>query len=297
MAELFRNLAVRNALVLRRFVRLYGLAVLVLVVSAVLAWIIADSVSDYTHRGWEMHIIQPNLGVNLHFHHWYYGVPLGLLAFLLLDVNATLSVFIFGLGQSLAAHSFLHEGGIPSLIEGGTTLRVPGYLYFPVVTAIAMLYMFFVMRREEWLAMAREREEVAVSYFSAAEKQREAVAALDGWAEARFRRARCRDDRATGIRTGQYSRVTFDNRDLWSLEYASTPYDDGRHILVVRLQHTPFRHESTRLLDWLNDLHRVMAPHVEMIAGTTDIQRSIELGEGTRAGQRRPASRRRLTQE
>ena len=44
----------------------------------------ASSVSDYTKGGWEVHFIERGIGLNLHFHHWYYGIPLGLLAFALI---------------------------------------------------------------------------------------------------------------------------------------------------------------------------------------------------------------------
>jgi hypothetical protein len=255
----------RNAITLWRFVRLYGGALFLLVVGALIAWGVAEAVSDYTQRGWEIHILQPTLGINLHFHHWYFGIPLALLAFLLLDANATASIVLFGMAQSLSAHSFINEGGIPSVFENGATFAVPSYLYFPITTGVTMLYMFFVMRREEWLRVAREREEIAISYFSAADRQPLALAALDRWAMTYFQRVRRHADPKTGIHTGQYSLATQPSDGLWSLEYASTPYDDGRHILVVRLQHSPFHQESARLLDWLNSLHAAMAAHARFI--------------------------------
>jgi hypothetical protein len=266
--ERLTDLALRNALILWRFVRLYTGALLLLVAGAATGWGVAEAVSDYTQRGWEIHILQPTLGINLHFHHWYFGLPLALLAFVLLEVNASVSVFIFGLAQSLSAHSFVNEGGIPSVFEGGATLAIPSYYYIPVATGIAMLYMFFVMRREEWLRMAREREEVTVSYFSSAEDQAEALAALDRWATQYFQRGQRRADAKSGIHTGQYWRATEARDGLWSLEYASTPYDDGRHILVVRLQHSPFHQESAQLLEWLRSLHSAILSHAELIAAS-----------------------------
>jgi len=61
-----------------------------LVASAIFGWLAANSVSDYTKGGWEIHFIQRGIGLNLHFHHWYYSIPLGLLAFAIIESGLSL---------------------------------------------------------------------------------------------------------------------------------------------------------------------------------------------------------------
>jgi hypothetical protein len=82
-------------LLLARFSRRCGPAVLTLLVAAVLGWLAANGVSDHTKGGWEIHFIERGIGLNPHFHHWYYGIPLGLIAFAIIEWNAIVSIFLF----------------------------------------------------------------------------------------------------------------------------------------------------------------------------------------------------------
>src|SRR5512135_3127783 len=185
-----------------RFTRRYGMAMLALIASAVIGWGIANSVSDYTKGGWEIHFIQRGIGLNLHFHHWYYGIPLGLLAFALIEWNATVSIFLFGLGQTLAAHSFINEHGIPSIVEGGATWQISPEIYFPIVTALALLYAFFIIRRQEWLLRAKEREEISESYLCLKERTAEVLVCLNDWAARYLTHKKTHLDRYTLVEYG-----------------------------------------------------------------------------------------------
>ena len=98
-------------LLVRRFAIRYGPAVIVLAASAVIGWVVANRVSDYTQGGWEIHFKDRATGLDIHFHHWYYGLPLYLMAFALIEWNDLVSIFIFGLAQAISAHSFVNEGG------------------------------------------------------------------------------------------------------------------------------------------------------------------------------------------
>ena len=250
---------------LLKFANRYGLAVAALVVSAWLGWWIANSVSDYTNHGWELHIRQPNLGVDIHFHHWYYGIPLGLVALLLIPRQATLSIFLFGLGAALSTHSFVNEGGIPSLIEGGATWRIPIEVYLPLVTLFSALYAFFIVRREEWLVRSREREEMAMTYVSHNDHVRAAIDTLDEWARAHFTKKRMYFDRWTHIEYGYYRALDRSLRGEWQLHYTAAPFDELSHLLVIKLQHIPMIGRKGTLDEWLEEIHALLKPHASLI--------------------------------
>ncbi|MER3406284.1 MAG: hypothetical protein C4289_14905, partial [Chloroflexota bacterium] len=216
-----------------------------------LGWTVANGVSDYTKGGWETHFEQRALGINIHLHHWYYGIPLGVLALLLIAKQATLSIFLFGLGAALSTHSFVNERGIPSIMAGGETLRVPFEIYLPAVTMIAMLYAFFIIRREEWLARSREREELAMSYLVPTPHMHETLGRLNDWAQSHFTKKRIRFDRWTGIEYGYWRALDREMRGEWQLHYTSSPFDEQSHVLVIKLQHIPMIGRKGTLDEWL----------------------------------------------
>jgi hypothetical protein len=247
-------------LLLTRFTRRYGPAILTLVASALIGWLVASDVSNYTKGGWEIHFIQRGIGLNLHFHHWYYGIPLGLIAFFIIDWNATVSIFLFGLGQTLAAHSFINEGGIPSIIEGGATWRIAPEIYFPIVTAFALLYAFFIIRREEWLQRAKEREEISESYLCPKPRADDIVKNIDTWGIKYFTSTKEHIDRDTQIRYGHKQALDDKTDSEWQFDYILSPFDDKLDLLVVRLHHIPLEGRAGELDDRICELDAVLQP-------------------------------------
>lgn len=253
-----------HGLHLRRFANRYGAALAALALAAVLGWAIASGVSDYTQHGWELHVRQPTLGVDIHFHHWYYGIPLGLLALALVERAATFSIFLFGLGLSLSTHSFVNEGGIPSIFEGGETWRVPVEVYLPLVTLYALLYTFFIIRREEWLARSREREELAMSYICLSRDAGEVLARVNRWARAHFSKPHLHHDRWTKIEYGQWREIDEETHGEWQFHYTLSPFDEAHHLLVISLQHIPLIGRKGVLDEWLVDIHRQLQPLAQL---------------------------------
>ncbi len=247
-------------LLLVRFARRYGKALVALALSVVIGWTVASGVSDYTQGGWEMHFVQRDLGINLHFHHWFYGIPLYLLAFALIGWNTTVSIFFFGLGETLAAHSYINEGGIPSIFEGGPTLRIPPEIYFPAVTALGLLYAFFLIRREEWVLRAREREEIAESYLCPKARTHEVLQQLDGWAATHLQRKNYRIDPDTNIEYGYWHALDLKSNEEWELYYIVSPFDKELNLLVVRLDHVPLQGRTGQLDDWIRELDAALRP-------------------------------------
>ncbi len=256
----WRVAAQRTALLLVRFARRYGRAFLALFIAVVIGWTVASGVSNYTRGGWELHIMQPSLGINLHFHHWFYGVPLYLLAFALIDWNTTVSIFLFGLGETLAAHSYINEGGIPSIFEGGPTIRMPPEIYFPLVTALGLLYAFFLIRQEEWLLRAREREEISESYFCPKAQSAEIMGRLDAWASRHLQRKKHTIDSDTKIQYGYWHALDAQAKGEWELYYTLSPFDDQLNLLVVRLNHVPLQGRIGQLDDWICELDTELRP-------------------------------------
>ena len=247
-----------------KFVDRYGLAIAALISSALIGWLVANGVSDYTKGGWELHIQQRALGVNIHFHHWYYGIPLGLIALLLIHKQTTLSIFLFGLGATLSTHSFINEHGIPSIFEGGETLRVPAELYLPAVTMLCVLYAFFIIRREEWLVRAKERDELAVTYFVDNAQVAQTLETLDGWSESHFGRRRFHRDRWTDIRYCYWNQVDRDLRGEWQLHWNCAAFDELSHVLVIKLQHVPMIGRKGTLDEWLLEIHALLKPTTQL---------------------------------
>jgi hypothetical protein len=248
------------ALLLLSFSRRYGTPVLTLIAAGGIGWVVASSVSDYTRGGWEIHFIERSIGLNIHFHHWYYGIPLGLLAFATIEWNATLSIFLFGLGETLAAHSYINERGIPSIIEGGPTLHVPPEIYFPAATAASLFYAFFIIRREEWLVRAREREEISESYLYPQAQSREVLEQLNGWAARHLTRQARHVDQDTRIEYGTWYAVDRETRGEWELHYTASPFDDRLYLLVVRIEHIPLQGRAGQLDDWIRELDAALRP-------------------------------------
>ncbi len=251
----------RDWLTLKRFARRYGPSILTLLVAAFIGWTLANSVSNYTQGGWELHVerrLNQNILVNIHFHHWYYGVPLFFLALLLIRVNPLISTFVFGLGQSLSAHSFINEGGIPSIIEGGATWRVPPEIYFPLVTAFSILYAFFLIRREEWLARAREREEIASSYLGPRSELKQTFTRVDEWARQHFTKKKMQHDSETQIWYGEWRGLDAQARGEWQMHYTVTPFDPETLLWVFHIQHIPLKGSVGLIDDWMNELDEVV---------------------------------------
>ncbi len=265
----------RTMLLLVRFVRRYGRAFLPLVLAVVIGWTVTSSVSDYTKGGWEIHIMQPSLGINLHFHHWFYGVPLYLIAFALIEWNTTVSIFLFGLGETLAAHSFINEGGIPSIFEGGPTVRMPPEIYFPLVTALGLLYAFFLIRQEEWLLRAREREEISESYFCPRAQTTELMQRLDAWAARHLHRKKHTTDADTKIQYGYWHALDAQAKGEWELYYTLSPFDDQVNLLVVRLNHVPLQGRIGQLDDWICELDAALRPLAQPAVGGPKVARPV----------------------
>jgi hypothetical protein len=259
-----RETAREYGLLTWRFMDRYGLALLALISSALIAWYTANSVSDYTKGGWEVHFEQRALGVNIHFHHWYYGIPLGLLALLLIERNTTISIFLFGLGASLSTHSYINEGGIPSFIEGGQTLRVPTEIYLPAITLFAAMFAVYVIRREEWLVRARERDELAMSYFVHKDQVAKCLSALNAWAAKHFIRRRYHRDRWTSIEYVYWRATDKALRGEWQFHYTLSPFDDKFNVLVIKLQHIPLSGRKGVLDEWLEEIHDLLKPHAHL---------------------------------
>ncbi len=243
-----------------RFAWRYGPPLLALAASAAVGWTFANAVSDYTHGGWEIHIVQVSLGINIHFHHWYYGIPLYLLAFATVEWHTLVSIFIFGLGETLAAHSFLNEHGIPSIFQGGPTLHVPPELYFSAATALGLLYAVFLIRREEWLLHAREREEIAKSYLCPKAQMTEICARFESWAAMHLQQKRIRVDRDTQIEYGHWYALERAAKGEWELNYVISPFDDQQNLFVIRLSHIPLQGRQGQLDDWMRELDADLKP-------------------------------------
>ncbi|MDE3091020.1 MAG: hypothetical protein KGJ80_16730 [Chloroflexota bacterium] len=250
-----------------RFARRYGVAVLALAASALIGWLVANGVSDYTKGGWEIHLIERGIGLNLHFHHWYYGIPLYLLAIALIEWHATTSIFVFGLGQTLAAHSFINEGGIPSIIEGGATWRISPEIYFPIITGLALLYAFFIIRREEWLARAKEREEISMSYLCPNGRMEQVLARLDQWAANYLEHKKSHIDPDTHIEYGEWRALDREFDGEWQLHYVASPFDEQLHLLDIRIEHIPLQGRAGKIDDWMQELDAALQPHIQPAIG------------------------------
>lgn len=249
-----RTRAAHYALLVFRFSRRYGVAMLALIASAIIGWALASGVSDYTNGGWELHIVERSLDLNIHFHHWYYGLPLYLLAFAIIEWSATLSIFLFGLGQTLAAHSFINERGIPSIIEGGPVWHLVPEIYFPISTALALFYAFFIVRREEWLLRAREREEIATSYLFRRTDVDDIRGRLDHWAGRYLANRKERVDRDTNIIYGEWRAIDREERGEWQFHYVISRFDEVLDLLVVRLEHIPLEGRAGEMDNWIQEL-------------------------------------------
>lgn len=264
----WRTEIIGDLLTLKRFTLRYGPVLLALVSAGVIGWTFASSVSNYTHGGWEIHIEQrfdSQVLINLHFHHWYYGIPLFIIALLLIRYNSLLSTFVLGLGVSLSAHSFINEHGIPSIIEGGPTLPVPPEVYFPVVTGLSMLYAFFLIRREEWLARERERERIAVSYIGKDDQVATVFARVDGWAEHYFQRKKVRQDADTKIWYAEWRGLDKENNGEWQLHYTVTPFEPGVVLWVFSIEHIPLKGSVGLIDEWIHELDDVVRPELKPI--------------------------------
>lgn len=255
------------SLLILRFLNRYGIAVLALGSSAAIGWTVASGVSNYTQGGWEIHLIERGIGLNIHFHHWYYGLPLYLLAFLAIEWNATLSIFLFGLGESLAAHSFINERGIPSIIEGGPVFQVSPEVYFPIATAAALFYAFFIVRREEWLVRAREREEISTSYLFRKAEARLVQRRITEWASQYLANKRERLDRNTHILYGEWYAIDKEQRGEWQFHYVISPFDPLLSLLVVRIEHIPMQGRAGQLDNWIRELDEALQPLVHPAVG------------------------------
>jgi hypothetical protein len=268
----FQSLIQKYWLLLIRFVQRFGYMVLILFAAAIIGWGVASGVSDYTKGGWEIHVIQSGLGIDVHFHHWYYGIPLYLLAFALIERMARTSIFIFGLGQSLAAHSFINERGIPSILESGSVLPVPAEVYFPVSTLLAILYALFIIRRGEWLARAKEREEIAMSYLCTPQDTPEVILRIDEWAGMYFKQRRSEFDDDTKTLYGSWSLVDNTTRSEWQLHYIISPFDQMLSLLSLRIEHVPVQGRAGQLENWMRGLHVALQPlAAPAIAGPASI--------------------------
>ncbi len=274
----WRTRLARVWFLLVRFAWRYGPALLALVASAVIGWAFATSVSDYTHGGWEIHIIQASLGINIHFHHWYYGIPLYLLAFATVEWKSLVSIFLFGLGETLAAHSFINEHGIPSIIQGGPTLPVPPELYFSVVTALGLLYAVFLIRREEWLYHAQEREEIAKSYLCPRAQMTEICELFESWAARHLQEKRVKRVEDSQSEYGLWYALDRERDGEWELNYVISPFDEQSDLFVIRLSHVPVQGRKGLIDDWMRELDSALKPlAMDAVEGAPAGDRPLEL--------------------
>jgi hypothetical protein len=266
--ESFRLDLTQDWLTLGRYVRRFGPPVAALVLAAVLGWAIASSVSNYTHGGWEIHFEQRfnnQILVNIHFHHWYYGIPLFFLALMLIRANMMASTFVFGLGQSLSAHSFLNEHGIPSIFEGGPTWNIPPEVYFSVITAFSLLYAGFLIRREEWLEREHERERIAASYIGATAHLGSTFRRIDNWARRHFSQKKLQHDRDTQIWYGEWRGLDAAQKGEWQMHYTATPYEPETLLWVFSLEHIPINGSVGLIDDWMHELDDALGPALQPI--------------------------------
>jgi hypothetical protein len=254
----------RYALLAVRFARLYWRYLAAVLAGASLAWLAANAASDYTRGGWEFHLEQRAWGLDLHFHHWYYGVPLLAVAVALLDTRPVLAVFLFVFGQALSAHSYQNEGGIPSIFQGGATLVVPAFLYWPVASLLAALFTFFVVRSHEWLAIQASTEEASQTYRAGPEACDAALAALAEWARGEFERETS-TAAPDGARSASFSRIELGMRGLWELHCAALPVGDGTFLLTVRVRHMSRANRTRRLLEFLTRADERVRPFAEPV--------------------------------
>ena len=264
----FRIELTQDWMTLVRFVRRFGPSVAALIIAAVIGWVAANSVSNYTHGGWEIHFEQrfnDQILVNIHFHHWYYGVPLFFLALLLIRVNMIASTFVFGLGQTLSAHSFINEHGIPSIIEGGPTWAIPPEIYFPIVTAFAVLYAMFLIRREEWAAREHERERIAASYIGPSAQLGSTFRRVDSWARRHFSTKKLQHDRDTQIWYGEWRGLDTAQNSEWQMHYTVTPYEPEKLLWVFSLEHIPIKGSVGLIDDWMHELDDALGPTMQPI--------------------------------
>ena len=178
----------------------------------------------------------------------------------IIEWNSLLSIFLFGLGQTLAAHSFINEHGIPSIIEGGETWRLSPEIYFPIATALALFYAFFIIRREEWLARAKEREEISESYLCPKAKTADVIRRLDHWAAKYLTHKKHHIDRDTQIQYGHWKALNREVTGEWQLDYVVSPFDAQLNLLVVRLQHVPMEGRAGQLDDWIREMDAALQP-------------------------------------
>jgi hypothetical protein len=254
--------AARYVLLAGRFAELYWRYALAAVVGAWLAWVLADAASDYTRGGWELHLEQRAWGLDLHFHHWYYGIPLLVIAVVLLDDRPVLAVFVFVFGMALSAHSYHNEGGVPSLLEGGATLAIPAYLYWPLASLASALFTFFVVRSHEWLALQAAVEEAAATYRATHDRAADAFAALTAWGREEFDRETA-SATVRGARTASYSRLDREMRGIWELHCTSMRVDEATTLVTVRVRHMASRSRASDLLGMLALAHERVTPFAE----------------------------------
>ncbi len=254
----------RYLLLAGRFAELYWPYLVAVVVGAGLAWTSANAASDYTKGGWEFHLEQRAWGLDLHFHHWYYGIPLLALALVLVDTRPIFAVFLFVFGQALSAHSYHNENGIPSIFEGGATLAVPAFVYWPVASLLAALFTFFVVRAHEWLAIQASTEEASLSYRADRDACDAAFAALADWGRAEFERETAPEP-LRDVRTASFSRLERGLRGIWELHCASRPVGDGTFLLTVRVRHMATATKTDRLVELLSLADERVRPYARPV--------------------------------
>ncbi len=245
-----------------QFTWLYWRYVAAALAGASLAWLLAGAASDYTRGGWEFHLEQRAWGLDLHFHHWYYGVPLLGVAVAILDSSPVTSVFVFIFGQALSAHSYHNEGGIPSLFEGGHTLAVPAFVYWPAASLLAALFTFFVVRSHEWLAVRASSEEASVSFTATRDACVLAFDALTAWARSEFEREKTSAS-SSGDRSASFSRLEENIRGIWELHCASREIDDDECLVTVRIRHMALTRNPQRMLAFLGQANECVRPFAE----------------------------------
>jgi hypothetical protein len=256
----------RYLLLAGRFAALYWSYLAAVVAGAALAWLLADAASDYTRGGWELHLEQRAWGLDLHFHHWYYGIPLLAVAFALIDDRPIASVFLFVFGMALSAHSYHNERGIPSIFEGGATIVVPDFAYWPIASLLAALFTFFVVRAHEWLTIRATSEEAGASYVATRVACAEAFDALSTWGREAFDIETAKSGRR-GARAASFSRLEAGARGIWELHFATRPIGEEMGLLTVRVVHMAPVPRTARLVELVEAANALVRPYAAPVGG------------------------------
>ena len=266
-----------------------------LVASAIFGWLAAHSVSDYTKGGWEIHFIQRGIGLNLHFHHWYCGIPLGLLAFAIIESGLSLQChferFLREISTAITRFLTSFEMTSESPANGirffrffcsawdkhsphirSSTSTASLRLSRAVKPGVSRPKSIFRLpprsrgctRSSSSVAKngsrAKEREEISESYLCPKVKTADVIQRLDDRAAKYLTHKKQHIDRDTKIQYGHWRALNGQVTGEWQLDYVVSPFDAQLNLLVVRLQHVPMVGCAGQLDDWIREMDAALQP-------------------------------------